>query len=218
MEIYSAMGAGLIALITALIFNSVIRKKSTGNEKMTNIANEISKGAMAFLKREYSVLAIFVVIVAILLTFTLDKADTTTLNEGLFTAFAFVGGALCSAMAGFFGMRTATAANVRTTEAARTSLSAGLRIAFSSGATMGLSVVGLGLLGLSLVYFVFTNTMGIETSAALDLLTGFGLGASSIALFSRVGGGIFTKAADIGADLVGKVEAGIPEDDPRNPA
>lgn len=217
MELYAAMGAGLLALVGALIFNSVIKKKSTGNEKMTGIADEISKGAMAFLKREYKVLAVFVIVVAAILWFALDKPETA-LNEGMYTALAFVVGALCSGTAGFFGMKTATMANVRTTEAARKSLSDALRVAFSSGATMGLSVVGLGLLGLSVVYYVLTTSMGVEVAAALDLLTGFALGASSIALFSRVGGGIFTKAADVGADLVGKVEAGIPEDDPRNPA
>lgn len=217
MELYYAIGAGALALVSALIFTSVINKKPTGDEKMTNIANEISKGAMAFLGREYKVLSVFVIIVAAILWFSLDKAGTE-LNEGMYTAIAFIVGAICSATAGFVGMKTATAANVRTTHAAKESLSAALRVAFSSGATMGLSVVGLGLLGLTVVYYVLSETIGIETAAALDLLTGFALGASSIALFSRVGGGIFTKAADVGADLVGKVEAGIPEDDPRNPA
>lgn len=218
MEIYYAMGAGVLALVAALLFNSSIKKKPTGNEKMTNIADEIAKGAMAFLTREYKMLAIFVVIVAVILTFTLDKAETPEINEGLFTAIAFIVGAICSATAGLFGMKTATSANVRTTEAARESLSKALRIAFSSGATMGLSVVGLGLLGLSVIYYLYSTYLGIDTVIVLELLTGFALGASSIALFSRVGGGIFTKAADVGADLVGKLEAGIPEDDPRNPA
>ncbi len=217
MEIQLALGAGLLALVAALIFNSIIKKKPTGNEKMTAIAGEISKGAMAFLTREYKVLAVFVVIIAIILHFGLNQAGTE-LNEGMYTAIAFIIGALCSGTAGFFGMRTATMANVRTTEAARTSLSDALRVAFSSGATMGLSVVGLGLAGLTLVYLMLTSVANIEIEAALQILTGFALGASSIALFSRVGGGIFTKAADVGADLVGKVEAGIPEDDPRNPA
>ena len=217
MELYLAMGAAALALVAAFIFNSVIKKKSTGNEKMTNIANEISKGAMAFLTREYKVLAVFVIVVAAILWFALDEAGTS-LNEGMYTSLAFVFGALCSAFAGFVGMKTATAANVRTTEAARKSLSDALRVAFSSGATMGLSVAGLGLLGLTLAYYVLVEVMGIDVAVGLDLLTGFALGASSIALFSRVGGGIYTKAADVGADLVGKVEAGIPEDDPRNPA
>jgi len=217
MVLQLAMGAGLIALLAAFIFNSVIKKKPAGNEKMTGIADEIAKGAMTFLTREYKVLSIFVIIVAAILWFSLD-VDGTEINEGMYTALAFIVGAICSASAGFFGMRTATMANVRTTEAARESLSAALRIAFSSGATMGLSVVGLGLLGLTIVYYILTSTMGIEVGTTLNILTGFALGASSIALFSRVGGGIFTKAADIGADLVGKIEAGIPEDDPRNPA
>lgn len=217
MEIYFAMGAGVLSLITAFIFNSLILKKSTGTEKMTQIADQIAKGAMAFLTREYKVLSVFVVIVAALLWFLLDKPETT-INEGLFSAIAFIVGALCSVLAGFIGMKTATAANVRTTEAARTSLSAALRIAFQSGATMGLSVVGLGLLGLTGVYYVFTTHMGLDVPETLGVLAGFAFGASSIALFARVGGGIFTKAADVGADLVGKVEAGIPEDDPRNPA
>ncbi|MDF2379754.1 MAG: sodium-translocating pyrophosphatase [Candidatus Gracilibacteria bacterium] len=217
MEIYYAMGAGVLSLVTAFIFNSLILKKSTGTEKMTQIADQIAKGAMAFLKREYKVLSIFVGVVAVLLFFLLDKPETA-FNEGMYSSIAFVSGALCSVLAGFIGMKTATAANVRTTEAARTSLSDALRIAFQSGATMGLSVVGLGLLGLTLVYYIFTTHAGLSVPDTLSVLAGFAFGASSIALFARVGGGIFTKAADVGADLVGKIEAGIPEDDPRNPA
>ncbi|MGE3279206.1 MAG: sodium-translocating pyrophosphatase [Candidatus Altimarinota bacterium] len=215
--LYAALLASLLGLIAALTFNSIIKKKPTGNEKMTHISEQIATGAMAFLSREYRMLAVFVVVVAIILGIFLDKPGTE-LNEGLYTALTFVVGALCSAVAGFFGMKTATAANVRTTEAARKSLTAALRVAFNSGATMGLSVVGLGLLGLTGMYYLLNQSLGIETASVLDLLTGFALGASSIALFSRVGGGIYTKAADVGADLVGKVEAGIPEDDPRNPA
>jgi len=215
--LYAALLASLLGLIAALSFNAVIKRKPTGNDKMTHISEQIATGAMAFLSREYKMLAVFVVIVAIILGIALDKPDTE-LNEGVYTAINFVVGALCSGIAGFFGMKTATAANVRTTEAARHSLTKALRVAFNSGATMGLSVVGLGLLGLSGMYYLLNQSFGIETASVLDLLTGFALGASSIALFSRVGGGIYTKAADVGADLVGKVEAGIPEDDPRNPA
>ena len=217
MEMYIAMGAGVLSLIAAFIFNWLIQKKPTGTEKMTEIADQIAAGAMAFLVREYKVLVVFVVIVAALIYFLLDNPDTA-MYEGGYSAFAFVVGALCSVLAGFIGMRTATAANVRTTEAARTSLSEALRIAFQSGATMGLSVVGLGLLGLMVVFHIFTRQMGLLEADALTVITGFAFGASSIALFARVGGGIYTKAADVGADLVGKVEAGIPEDDPRNPA
>lgn len=216
--LYYASGAALIALITAFLFNASIKRKPAGTEKMKSIAAEIAKGAMAFLMREYKVLAVFIIIVAIILGVTLDLPETETLNEGWLTAGTFVLGGVCSILAGFFGMRTATSANVRTTEAARQSLAQALKVAFSSGATMGLAVVGLGLLGLTLTYWYLTIQQNIEVAAALQLLTGFGLGASSIALFARVGGGIFTKAADVGADLVGKVEAGIPEDDPRNPA
>jgi K(+)-stimulated pyrophosphate-energized sodium pump len=215
--LYAALLASIIALIAALLFNAAIRRKPTGNEKMTHISEQIATGAMAFLSREYKMLAVFVVVVAVILAFALDKPETE-LNEGMYTSLTFVIGALCSATAGFFGMKTATSANVRTTEAARHSLTQALRVAFNSGATMGLAVVGLGLLGLTGMYYLLNQYLGIGTAAVLELLTGFALGASSIALFSRVGGGIYTKAADVGADLVGKVEAGIPEDDPRNPA
>ncbi len=214
--IYLSASGGLIALITAFILSLTIKRKEVGNEKMSEIAKSIKDGAMAFLSREYKVIGVFVILMSIILYLTLDLPETK-LNEGLWISGAFVLGAVCSVMAGFFGMKIATLANVRTTEAARTSLGKALNIAFSSGAVMGFSVVGLGLLGLSIVFLTISYVLGINT-ASLQLLTGFGLGASSIALFSRVGGGIYTKAADVGADLVGKVEAGIPEDDPRNPA
>src|SRR5690606_1838586 len=215
--LYSAFLASAIALLAALAFSTLIHRNPTGNERMTHISEQIRKGAMAFLAREYKMLGIFVGVVAVVLALALDQADTE-IHEGVLTALAFIVGALCSATAGYFGMKTATSANVRTTEAARHGLPKALKIAFNSGATMGLSVVGLGLLGLISMYYLFQQVFSLETGAALDLLTGFALGASSIALFSRVGGGIYTKAADVGADLVGKVEAGIPEDDPRNPA
>ena len=181
-----------------------VMSKSDGDEKMREIAAAIQDGAMAFLRTEYRYLAIFVVGVFVLLMMT-DSSP-----EGKWTAGAFLAGAFCSGTAGWFGMKTATGANVRTTEAAKTSLSGALQTAFSSGMVMGLTVVGLGLLGVCVFWFFMGNDP--------RPIFGFGFGASSIALFARVGGGIFTKAADVGADLVGKVEAGIPEDDPRNPA
>ena len=206
----------LLSLLVAGVFSYLIGKKSAGNSKMKEIADAIADGAMAFLKREYKVLSIFVAVLAVVLYFFLDDKETPV-NEGMWTAVAFVYGAISSVLAGFFGMKIATKANVRTAEAARTSLGSALTVAFRSGAVMGLSVVGLGLLGLVVLIGGFT-AMQIETGVILNIMTGFALGASSIALFARVGGGIYTKAADVGADLVGKVEAGIPEDDPRNPA
>jgi K(+)-stimulated pyrophosphate-energized sodium pump len=182
---------------------------------MTEIAAAIREGAMAFLGREYRVLSIFVVIVAAILAFTYQGPNRLV-------AVSFIVGALSSALAGFFGMRVATKANVRTTNAARNSLNQALGVAFSGGTVMGMSVVGLGVFGLTLLFIIYTRIWGFEggnmSSIILPVLSGFSMGASSIALFARVGGGIYTKAADVGADLVGKVEAGIPEDDPRNPA
>ncbi|MDD3861457.1 MAG: sodium-translocating pyrophosphatase [Candidatus Gracilibacteria bacterium] len=215
--LYLVFASSVLALLTALALGLYVNKKTTGNEKMQDIAHAIHTGAMAFLKREYQVIAIFVVVLSIALFFLIDKKETE-LNEGLFTMIAFIYGAISSVLAGFFGMQIATRANVRTAQAARNSLGEALGIAFKSGAVMGLSVVGLGLMGLTVLFYVFTYVMGFPHEIALNLITGFGLGASSIALFARVGGGIYTKAADVGADLVGKVEAGIPEDDPRNPA
>jgi K(+)-stimulated pyrophosphate-energized sodium pump len=210
-------GISVLSLVAAAIFASIIGKKDEGNDKMKEIACSIHEGAMAFLKREYRVIAIFVVVLAVVLTLFLDD-KSTDINEGLYTAICFVYGAFSSALAGFFGMKIATKANVRTAQAATKSLGDALTIAFRSGAVMGLCVVGLGLMGLSLLMYVFFDMMALDISLVLSVVTGFGLGASSIALFARVGGGIYTKAADVGADLVGKVEAGIPEDDPRNPA
>ncbi len=191
-------------LIFAYMLYTEVVSKSDGDDKMRNIASAIQEGAMAFLRTEYKMLSIFVGIVFLLLV-SRAKAD----EQALPTAFAFLLGAVCSGIAGWIGMKMATYANVRTTEAAKTSLSAALGTAFSSGMVMGLTVVGLGLLGVCIFWFALDNP---------EPIFGFGFGASSIALFARVGGGIFTKAADVGADLVGKVEAGIPEDDPRNPA
>jgi K(+)-stimulated pyrophosphate-energized sodium pump len=196
-----------------------VNRQEAGNDTMKGIAAAIREGAMAFLVREYKVLAIFVVVVAgILAAINSGQEDSHAM-----VAVSFVVGAICSGLAGFFGMRVATAANVRTTNAARTGLPGALQVAFSGGAVMGMSVVGLGVLGLGGLFIVFNGMFGEPGSEAalyrvLNVVSGFSLGASSIALFARVGGGIFTKAADVGADLVGKVEAGIPEDDPRNPA
>ncbi len=207
---------GILALVFVFIKNKWVTKQEVGSEKMANIAKHIADGAMSFLKAEYKVLAIFVVAVAILLYF---KGTYEEGSHGM-VALSFVIGAICSALAGFIGMKVATKANVRTTNAARTSLGRALEVAFAGGAVMGLGVVGLGVLGLSSLFMLYQNIWpGAENlTMVLNVLSGFSLGASSIALFARVGGGIYTKAADVGADLVGKVEAGIPEDHPLNPA
>lgn len=194
-------GVGVLALIFALyLVLSKINTVDVGTARMKEISTYIQKGAMAFLTREYKALLVFVIILSVVIGFGLNVK----------TMFAFITGALFSTLAGFIGMRVATKANVRTANAAmKGGMNKALTVAFSGGAVMGMSVVGLGIIGVSIVYFLFGDP---------EILTGFGLGASSIALFARVGGGIYTKAADVGADLVGKVEAGIPEDDPRNPA
>lgn len=189
-----------------------VTKQEVGTERMASIAKSISDGAMAFLRAEYKVLAIFVAVVAVLLAISADPKQSS-----YFIALSFVVGAFCSALAGFIGMKVATKANVRTTNAARTSLGKALEIAFAGGSVMGMGVVGLGILGLGLLFLLYSN-MGWDTNKVINVITGFSFGASSIALFARVGGGIYTKAADVGADLVGKVEAGIPEDHPLNPA
>jgi K(+)-stimulated pyrophosphate-energized sodium pump len=209
--------AGLIALLYTFIKSSWVSKQEVGTERMGRISESIAAGAMAFLKAEYRVLAIFVVAVAILLGVSANPETSSWM-----VAISFVVGAVCSGLAGFIGMRVATKANVRTTNAARTSLGKGLEVAFAGGSVMGLGVVGLGVLGLSLLLITFGSIFGLEGASAVNkvlaIVTGFSFGASSIALFARVGGGIYTKAADVGADLVGKVEAGIPEDHPLNPA
>lgn len=208
---------GVIALLFAAIKTNKIKASDPGNERMREIAEAIREGAMAFLKREYKLLSIFVVSVGVCLA--LSQIATPLL---MLQATSFVAGAFCSALAGFFGMKVATYANVRTTAAARESLSKALHIAFSGGTVMGMSVVGLGVLGLSVLFILYRMVPGLSSDSNIEdvlmILSGFSMGASSIALFARVGGGIYTKAADVGADLVGKVEAGIPEDDPRNPA
>jgi len=204
------LGAPLCAVIFAFVLIRQINQRDAGNERMQNIAALIRSGAMAFLRVEYSVLAVFVGIMFIILAVFLPRS-------GMTTAISFLVGAVLSASAGWVGMRTATSAAVRTTQAAHTSLGSALRVAFCSGAVMGLTVVALGTLGIAILYSTFGGLDGAGASA-IESLFGLSLGASSIALFARVGGGIYTKAADVGADLSGKVEAGIPEDDPRNPA
>ena len=212
----AAACAGILALIFAFWRARVVERADAGTEEMKEIASYIREGAMAFLNREYRVLGVFVVVVAALLAVVNASRGTSLV------AVSFVVGAACSGLAGFFGMRVATLANVRTSAAARTSIAQALNVAFTGGTVMGMCVVGLGVLGLSSLFLIYTNTLGADvatiTGKVLAILSGFSLGASSIALFARVGGGIYTKAADVGADLVGKVEAGIPEDDPRNPA
>ena len=208
---------GVIGLLYTFWKSSWVSKQEVGTEKMGRIAQNISEGAMAFLKAEYQVLSIFVVIVAILLGVSGNTAESSPL-----VALSFVLGAMCSAGAGYIGMKVATKANVRTTNAARTSLERALEVAFAGGAVMGMGVVGLGLLGLGGLFLIYSQMFGVSDQASvtrvITILTGFSFGASAIALFARVGGGIYTKAADVGADLVGKVEAGIPEDHPLNPA
>ena len=193
---------GLLGLVCSLAVYVTLIRRSPGNEKMREISELIHEGAMAFLRREYTILAGFIVIVAVLLAWQLN----------LETVYCFIAGAICSILAGFIGMQSATKANTRTCEAARSKGSgAALMVAFGGGSVMGLAVAGLGLLGVGVLSMIYADP---QTSANIN---GFAMGASSIALFARVGGGIYTKAADVGADLVGKVEAGIPEDDPRNP-
>ena len=213
--LYLTPAFGAVALLFALNRARFVGRQDAGTDRMVEIAAAIREGAMAFLRREYSVLAVFAVVVAVLL-YVANLGGGTEL-----VGLSFLIGALCSAVAGWFGMRVATAANVRTANAARSSIAPALRVAFAGGSVMGMSVVGLGVLGLSGLFLLYTRVLlvgGDLQGQILQVLSGFSLGASSIALFARVGGGIYTKSADVGADLVGKVEAGIPEDDPRNPA
>ena len=206
--VYLAPVGAILALLFAGYSYMSIKREGTGTELMQKIAAAIHAGAMVYLNRQYRAIALFVVVLAVVLGIWINPL----------TAACFVLGAVLSAAAGYIGMFTATAANVRTTNAARRGIADAFRVSFASGSVMGMAVVGLGLLGLSLAYMVISTFTGLTQAEVLTIVTGFGLGASSIALFARVGGGIFTKAADVGADLVGKVEAGIPEDDPRNPA
>ena len=216
--IYLMPLAGVVGLIYMWFTSKWVSKQDVGTEKMARIAKNISDGAVAFLKAEYKVLAVFVLAVAVLLIF---KGESDT-HSTPFVALSFIVGAFMSALAGFIGMKIATKANVRTTQAARTSLNKALEVAFSGGAVVGLGVVSLGVIGISVLLIIFSKWYDIndanDLTIILNVISGFSLGASSIALFARVGGGIYTKAADVGADLVGKVEAGIPEDHPLNPA
>ena len=217
--IYIALAAAVVGLGFAFVLTLWILRQDQGSERVQFIGRAIQEGAMAFLSREYRLLAVFVVVIAIVLAVFVDYDVTSRVAENTAresgdrtlpsTAIAYLIGAVGSALAGFIGMSIAVRANSRTVVKAQTSLNSALRVAFNSGAVMGISVVSIGLLGVTLVYWVFQD---------ISVIAGFGFGASSIALFARVGGGIFTKAADVGADLVGKIEAGIPEDDPRNPA
>ncbi|MDT8369341.1 MAG: sodium-translocating pyrophosphatase [Longimicrobiales bacterium] len=201
---------GVVGLVIAGLIYNYVKSQPSGNEVMIDLGNQIHDGAMAFLRREYSVLAVFVVVVAVLLHLAI----------GMATAGAYIFGAVTSVLAGFFGMKAATRANVRTSAAAnQEGQGKALRVAFFGGAVMGLAVAALGLVGIgSLYYFLGAAALPSELPGFAETVSGFAMGASSIALFARVGGGIYTKAADVGADLVGKIEAGIPEDDPRNPA
>ncbi|MFT5126106.1 MAG: K(+)-stimulated pyrophosphate-energized sodium pump [Verrucomicrobiales bacterium] len=213
--IFFALGSSILALIFAFIKTRWVNKQDPGTEKMQELGTAIREGAMAFLSRQYRVLGGFVIVIAILLLIGYQGSQRLI-------ALSFLVGAICSGLSGFFGMRVATASNVRTTNGARSSLTEALKVAFSGGAVMGMCVVGLALAGISGLLILYGTMFDTDATTVkltiLPILSGFSLGASSIALFARVGGGIFTKAADVGADLVGKVEAGIPEDDPRNPA
>ncbi len=209
---------GLLSLVVAKFIADAVTKTQTGNAKMQEIAAAIHEGAMAFLTREYKTMGWFIVIMGTVIFFFLDHPKTTTINEGPWTALAFVIGSVASIASGYVGMKIATKANVRTAHAAQTSLANAFSIAFESGTVLGFALVGFAVVGLSGLYYFFTSYLQFPVETTMEVLTGFALGGSSIALFARVGGGIYTKAADVGADLVGKVEAGIPEDDPRNPA
>ena len=208
------IGAGMLAMLYSFWKTGWINKQDQGTEKMERIGSNIADGAMSFLKAEYRVLAVFIVVVAVLLGF----ANVGNPQSSALIALSFITGALTSGLAGFLGMRVATKANNRTTHAARTGLAPALKVAFVGGSVMGLSVVGLGIIGLGTLFTFYQSFFEADYQKILTVISGFSLGASSIALFARVGGGIYTKAADVGADLVGKVEAGIPEDHPLNPA
>ena len=222
--LYLIPALGILGLIVMAIQSSWVTKQATGDENMVELAGYIAEGAMAFLKAEWKILTYFAIVAAIVLGFSGTLVETSS----PVIAVSFIIGAVLSATAGYFGMNIATKANVRTTQAARTDLKSALKVAFTGGTVMGLGVAGLAVLGLSTLFIIFyhiyvlnvpgATVNGSAMEKAIEVLAGFSLGAESIALFARVGGGIYTKAADVGADLVGKVEAGIPEDDVRNPA
>ncbi len=210
-----AIGISILALLYAVVLTFNVMKKPRGSEKMIEISKSIQEGAMAYLNRQSITILLFAIVIFLILAFVLPKGQH---NDNILTAISFVVGAVFSGLAGYIGMNVSVRANVRTTEAAKNSLQEALSVAFKGGSVTGLAVVGLALLGVSGFYYIFVNVMGISVSDAPKLLIGFGFGASLISLFARIGGGIFTKAADVGADIVGKVEKNIPEDDPRNPA
>ncbi len=221
--LYSIPALGIFGLVVMAIQSAWVAKQPSGEDKMVELSNFIAEGAMAFLKAEWKVLTYFAIAAAAILAWSGTMVETSS----PFIAVSFVIGAIFSATAGYIGMNIATKANVRTTQAARTSLKDALKVAFTGGTVMGLGVAGLAVLGLGSLFIIFYNLYvvstgssvnGVQMEKAIEVLAGFSLGAESIALFARVGGGIYTKAADVGADLVGKVEAGIPEDDVRNPA
>jgi K(+)-stimulated pyrophosphate-energized sodium pump len=222
--IYLVPALGIVGLLVMAIKSAWVNKQDAGDATMTELAGHIADGAMAFLKAEWKVLGIFVAIAAALLAYsgTIHEVNGKEIHSSWIISISFIIGAVFSATAGYIGMKVATKANVRTTQAARTSLKQALKVSFTGGTVMGLGVAGLAILGLGGLFITFLSIfagLGENTvKTAIEVLTGFSLGAESIALFARVGGGIYTKAADVGADLVGKVEAGIPEDDVRNPA
>lgn len=230
-SVYWIFAMAMLAIITAIAFAAKVVKIKVGDgknpeqdEKLKEISEAISEGAMAFLIREYKYIAVFIAGMAILIILLLDNAKTPNFHEGIYTALAFIFGAIISCASGFIGMKIATLGNVRTAQSAKTSISDAFRIAFNSGAVMGFGLIGLAILGLIILIVtmtgLFSASLPPESSVEIimETIAGYGLGGSSVALFGRVGGGIYTKAADVGADLVGKVEKGIPEDDPRNPA
>ena len=224
--IYLIPALGLVGLLVMAVKSAWVTKQDAGDENMQELAGHIAKGAMAFLKAEWKILSYFAVIAAILLAWsgTMEGTEQHRIHSHWTIALSFLAGAILSALAGYIGMKIATKANVRTTQAARTSLAKALKVSFTGGTVMGLGVAGLAVLGLGGLFIILLNTFNpssvqdVEMIRVIEVLAGFSLGAESIALFARVGGGIYTKAADVGADLVGKVEAGIPEDDVRNPA
>jgi len=221
-------GMSVLSLVVAVVYALKVARIKVGAEggsakqiqKLNEIAAAIAEGAMAFLVREYKVITLFMAFMAVLIALLLDNAHTPELNEGILTAIAFFAGAFISTASGFIGMKIATLGNVRTADAANRSITAAFRVAFDSGMVMGFGLIGLAVLGLMVLFQTYTHLFanGGHIVELMEALAGFGLGGSSVALFGRVGGGIYTKAADVGADLVGKVEHGIPEDDPRNPA
>ncbi|MEM7180226.1 MAG: V-type H(+)-translocating pyrophosphatase [Spirochaetota bacterium] len=225
-SVYWILTMAILSIVTAIVFTAKVVKIKVGDgknpeqdDKLKEISEAIAEGAMAFLVREYKVIGAFILGMAILIVFLLDNSKTPNFHEGIYTALSFVIGAIISCASGFIGMKIATMGNVRTAQAARTSMSQAFRVAYDSGAVMGFGLIGLAIFGLIIIYVAMTGIFGdIEKHILMETIAGYGLGGSSVALFGRVGGGIYTKAADVGADLVGKVEKGIPEDDPRNPA